>query len=341
MIKTKVLLLTLSLLVLPAIPSQAKWAVTGEDNNSVRDFAVSSEEVTNTPQVGQMYAVVEDGIIIKFVTWTLTMQEDLLVALPGSFSVKYIDISGVLRAEPINHGDRIYVQVTSSGIVVLNDSFGGSPVIDLPTFDGDAIVEMGTEILYKGINSDYSTSITFKPIENTDPGKVVAIQVVSNGLSWTSITTDNSNSPVTVSNLPEDSLVTVQTVVRDLVTNQEKIIQSEITRTADIDIPKIANSRNVEQDKVSIFAPKVTTRDNGTSATILFDQIADFDEIKSRAAIMVVGPGGSTTYIGIDGKGGTANVGDLDPNAKYVINLVIRDVDSGEEMVINAQKQIL
>jgi hypothetical protein len=338
MFKLKVALTTTLFLFIFTSPSQANWAVISEDANSVREFVVSSNEVVSFPQIGTMYAVVEDGIIIKFVTWTSKMQQELLVSLPYSLMVNYIDITGILRAEPINHGDKIYVQVTESAKVELDNEFVSAPVIDLPVFEGEAIVETGAEILAVTVNPDYSTSMTIKPIENNDPNKVVAIQVIADGMSWTSITTDNSSTPITVNHLPANELVTVQTVLRDVQTNQETIIQNVLTSTGSVEIPVIPNSRNVEQDRAKIFAPVVNTEANGTAVRISFDQIANFDEEKTRAAIMVVGPGGSTTYIGIDGKGGSVNVGDLSPTSNYVIKLVIRDVGSGEETIIMADR---
>jgi hypothetical protein len=140
MFKLKVALTTTLFLFIFTSPSQANWAVISEDANSVREFVVSSNEVVSFPQIGTMYAVVEDGMIIKFVTWTSKMQQELLVSLPYSLMVNYIDITGILRAEPINHGDKIYVQVTESAKVKLDDEFVSAPVIDLPVFEGEAIV---------------------------------------------------------------------------------------------------------------------------------------------------------------------------------------------------------
>ena len=338
MFKLKVAITTTLFLFIFTSPSQANWAVINEDANSVREFVVSSDEVVKFPQIGKMYAVVEDGLIIKFVTWTSKMQQELLISLPYSLMVNYIDITGILRAEPINHGDKIFVQVTESAKVELDDKFVSAPVIDLPVFEGEAILETGAEILAVKVNPDYSTSMTIKPIENNDPNKVVAIQVIADGMSWTSITTDNSSTPITINHLPANELVTVQTVLRDVQTNQETIIQNVLTSTATAEIPVIPNSRNVEQDRASIFAPRVNTEANGTTLRISFDQISNFDQEKTRAAIMLVGPGGSTTYIGIDGNGGYVNVGDLSPTTNYVIKLVIRDVDSGEETIIMADR---
>ena len=73
MFKVRVLLASLSFLLVSAVPSQANWSVINEDQNSVREFVVSSDEVVSIPQIGKMYAVVEDGVIIKFITWTITI----------------------------------------------------------------------------------------------------------------------------------------------------------------------------------------------------------------------------------------------------------------------------
>ena len=334
MFKVRVLLASLSFLLVSAVPSQANWSVIDEDQNSVREFVVSSDEVVSVPQVGKMYAVVEDGLIIKFVTWTVQMHQELLVTLPYSLMVNYIDITGILRAEPINHGDKIYVQTTQTTKVELNNDFVSAPVIDLPIFDGIPVEQDATEVISKEAKADYSTSITVKPIENNDPNKIVQVQVISNGMSFTSITTDNTNTPVVVDHLPANAFVTVQTVIRDMVTNSDTVIQSVLTPTVVVDIPVLPNSRNVVEDRANISSPKVLSQNEGRGATISFDPIANFDAEKTRAAIMVVSPSGSTTYIGIDGNGGSVNVADLSPEINYVYKMVIRDMDSSEETVI-------
>jgi hypothetical protein len=337
MFKLKVAITTTLVLFIFASPSQANWAVVNEDANSVREFLVSSDEVVSFPQIGKMYAVVEDGMIIKFVTWTSKMQQELLVSLPYSLMVNYIDITGILRAEPINHGDKIFVQVTESAKVELNDKFVSAPVIELPVFEGEAIVETGAEILAKTVNPDYSTSMTIKPIENNDPNKVVAIQVIADGMSWTSITTDNSSTPITVNHLPANELVTVQTVLRDVATNQETIIQNALTSTATVEIPVIPNSRDVNQDLATITSPQnqVVVNGDAKSATISFAPIENLDSSKTLVSIVVVGPGGATTSIGVGGSGGSVTVSDLGAAFGYTVKMVIRDLNSGEETVIS------
>ena len=337
MFKLKVALATILLLFISTSPSQANWVFINEDTNSVREFVVSSDEVVSFPQIGKMYAVVEDGMIIKFVTWTSKMQQELLVSLPYSLMVNYIDITGILRAEPINHGDKIYVQVTQSAKVELDDKFVSAPVIDLPVFEGEAVVETGAEILAVNVKPDYSTSMTIKPIENNDPNKVVAIQVIADGMSWTSITTDNTSTPITVNHLPANELVTVQTVLRDIATNQETIIQNALTSTATVEIPVLPNSRDVNQDLATITSPQnqVVVNGDAKSATISFAPIENLDSSKTLVNIVVVGPGGATTSIGVGGSGGSVTVSDLGAAFGYTVKMVIRDLNSGEETVIN------
>ena len=337
MFNLKVAITTTLFLFIFTSPSQANWAIINEDANSVREFVVSSDEVVSFPQIGKMYAVVEDGMIIKFVTWTSKMQQELLVSLPYSLMVNYIDITGILRAEPINHGDKIYVQVTQSAKVELDDKFVSAPVIDLPVFEGEAVVETGAEILAVNVKPDYSTSMTIKPIENNDPNKVVAIQVIADGMSWTSITTDNTSTPITVNHLPANELVTVQTVLRDIATNQETIIQNALTSTATVEIPVLPNSRDVNQDLATITSPQnqVVVNGDAKSATISFAPIENLDSSKTLVNIVVVGPGGATTSIGVGGSGGSVTVSDLGAAFGYTVKMVIRDLNSGEETVIN------
>ncbi len=337
MFKSKVGITTTLFLFIFTSPSQANWAVVSEDANSVREFVVSSDEVVSIPQLGKMYAVVEDGMIIKFVTWTSKMQQELLISLPYSLMVNYIDITGILRAEPINHGDKIIVQVTESAKVELDDKFVSAPVIELPVFEGEAVVETGAEILAVNVNPDYSTSMTIKPIENNDPNKVVSIEVIADGMSWSSITTDNSSTPITVNHLPANELVTVQTVLRDIATNQETIIQNALTSTATVEIPVLPNSRDVNQDLATITSPQnqVVVNGDAKSATISFAPIENLDSSKTLVSIVVVGPGGATTSIGVGGSGGSVTVSDLGAAFGYTVKMVIRDLNSGEETVIS------
>ena len=53
---------------------------------------------------------------------------------------------------------------------------------------------------------------------------------------------------------------------------------------------------------------------------------------------MVVGPGGSTTAIGLFGAGETLSVGSLSPDANYTVKVVIRDLGTGKETIISGEQ---
>jgi hypothetical protein len=180
--------------------------------------------------------------------------------------------------------------------------------------------------------------MTIAPIDVDDSNKTVEVQVITNGVSFTSIATDNSATPITINNLPSDSFVSVQTVIRDKRTNEEILHQNIVTKTPNAQIPVIENARDTAADKANIAAPILaasTLHDNGMRiATIDFAGIPNFDPTRTHASIMVVGPGGSTTSVGVDGAGGSINIGDLGVDATYHLALVIRDLNSGEETII-------
>jgi hypothetical protein len=161
--------------------------------------------------------------------------------------------------------------------------------------------------------------------------------VIADGMSWTSITTDNSSTPITVNHLPANELVTVQTVLRDVQTNQETIIQNVLTSTGSVEIPVIPNSRDSDLDLATIATPQSQVIVNGDakSATISFAPIENLDSSKTLVSIVVVGPGGSTTSIGVGGSGGSVTVSDLGAAFGYTVKMVIRDLNSGEETVIS------
>ena len=107
--------------------------------------------------------------------------------------------------------------------------------------------------------------------------------------------------------------------------------------TPDANIPVLVNARDMQQDMATISSPQNQTVINGDtkSATISFAPIANFDSSKTVASVLIVGPNGSTTSIGVDGNGGTVNVSDLSATSNYTVKMVIRDINSGEETIIN------
>jgi hypothetical protein len=341
--KIKSIISAASISLLTALPASAHWSVTERVGKPTKDFTISRDEVVDNLESNKLYALVEYGVIAKVFVWNekdpsnyvttytpgsllpLDLLEELVFVakMPDSLTVSYTKEDGSAGVEPINHGDAITV------VEVLDKHDSPSNV---PTYVNP------TEIISSNTNSDFSTTLVLKPIENTDPNKTVEVQVISQGLSFTSIATDNSSNPITINNLPSDSLVTIQQVIRDVQTNEETVLQNILTRTPDAQIPLIDNARDVESDKKEIAAPTnvvtVNSDSSSRSAVVSFQPINDFDPTRTSASIVIVGPGGSTTSVGVDGHGGSVNINDLALDSKYTVSMVIRDLASGEETII-------
>jgi len=339
----KKLLLTLSLLLLTATPSFATWSVAERGYGAQNSFVISKDEVVETPENNQTYAYIEYGVITKIVYWqnnstnsyitsyvpasslNLAMVDDVvfMATVPESFKVNYNSSEGIIKSDVINHGDKVQVVQTLETNTL--------QPLDIP-------FENKTQVISTNVNSDYSTSIIVAPIANNDATKTVEIQVISNGLSFTSIATDNTNTPITINNLPSNEYITVQTVVRDN-NGIAQPYQNTPTITANSNIPELFNFRDVQHDKTNINAPQAQSIVNNESglmtASISYAAISNFDSSKTMASIMVVGPNGSTTYIGIDGNGGMVNIGDLSSMSNYTVKMVIRDINTGEETIIS------
>jgi len=340
----KLLLSVVSLSVFASFtPAEAHWSAIERPGQARKDFVISRDEVVNSLQNQKLYALVEYGVISKIFVWNEAkpnefvtsyipgyslpidmIEEVVFVAqMPDSLSVNYVDNSGEVKAEPINHGDNV--------AVVEELPIDSATKVSLPT-------QNPVQVISSAVASDYSTSMTVAPMVVNDLNKSVEVQVITNGISFTSIATDNSATPITINNLPSDAFVSVQTVIRDKTTNEEIILQNVVTKTPDAQIPVVANARDVAADKATIAAPVVAASSVGSngsrSATIEFAGIPDFDPTRTIASIMVVGPGGATTSVGVNGTGGAITIGDLGLDSTYRLTLVIRDLNSGEETLI-------
>lgn len=324
-----------------ALPVQAHWSVTERQGQS-NAFVISIDEAVETPQNNKTYAYIEYGVITKIVYWnansnnsyitqyvpasslTVDMIKEItfLSQVPESLKVNYESSSGQIKAEAINHGDAVTV------VQSLDPN---------PFAQQDIAIPVTTKVVSTSVNPDYSTSITLAPPTNNDPNQTVEVQVISNGVSFTSVTTDNTSTPITINNLPSNEYVTVQTVFRGTMTAISQPYQEVPLVTPNSNIPVFLNARDTVQDRATISAPQNQTVVNGDtkSATISFAPISNFDPSKTVASVMVVGPNGETTSIGIDGNGGSVNVSDLLATANYKVKMVIRDINSGEETVIN------
>jgi len=320
MFKFKFIVASSLIALFSAFPSQADWTVI-ERQGQNNAFVISIDEAIEVPQDNKTYAFIEYGVIAKIVYWN-GKDVTFLSKMPEGLKVNYTSLDGNVKAEAINQGD----------VVTVVQSLDPNPLANQ-----DISIPVTTQVVSTSVNSDYSTSITLAPPVNTNPNQTVEVQVVTNGISFTSVATDNTSNPITINNLPSNEYVTVQTVIRDTTTNQSITHQDVPIITADANIPVLVNARDSVQDKVVISAPQSQAVVNGDSksASISFAPITNFDSSKTMASIMVIGPNGSTTSIGIDGNGGTVNVSDLSANENYTVKMVIRDINSGEETIIN------
>lgn len=324
-----------------ALPAQAEWAVV-ERQGQNNAFVMSADQVAETPQHNKKYAYIEYGVIAKIVVWNSNANSSyitqyvplsllpfydfrditFLAEVPESLKVTYTSVTGEKKAEAINQGD--VVQVVES---VVNNAYNNQ----------DIIVPNVTEVVSTFTNPDYSSSIILTPPTNNNPNQTVEVQVISNGISFTSMATDNTSTPITINNLPSNEYVTVQTVFRDNVTGESQTYQQVPVITADANVPVLVNARDSELDKAIISAPQSQSTIVGDvkSATISFAPIANFDSSKTVASVLIIGPNGSTTSIGVDGNGGSVNVSDLSALQSYTVKIIIRDINSGEETIIN------
>ena len=340
MFKLKSIIASGLIALFSALPAQAEWAVVErqEQNNA---FVMSIDQAVETPQNNKTYAYIEYGVIAKIVIWNSNSNNSyitqyvpasllpfydfndvtFLAEVPQSLKVNYTSVTGQVKAEAINQGDVVAVVQT------LDPN---------PLQSEDIAIPVTTQVVATSVNPGYSTSITVAPPTNNNTNQTVEIQVIANGISFTSVTTDNTSNPITINNLPSNEYVTVQTVFRDTMTAVSTPYQEVPLVTPNANIPVLVNARDTQQDKVTIAAPQGQAVVNGDtkSATISFAPIANFDSSKTLASVMVVGPNGETTSIGIDGNGGSVNVSDLLATANYAVKVVIRDINSGEETVI-------
>lgn len=341
MFKFKSIIASSLIAVFSAIPAQAEWAVL-ERPRQINAFVMSADQAVETPQDNKKYAYIEYGVIAKIVVWNSNVNNSyitqyvplsllpfydfrditFLAEVPDSLKVTYTSVTGETKAEAINQGD--IVQIVES---VVNNAYNNQ----------DIIVPSVTQVVSTFTNPDYSSSIILTPPTNNNPNQTVEVQVVSNGISFTSMATDNTSTPITINNLPSNEYVTVQTVFRDNVTGESQTYQQVPVITANANVPVLVSVRDSELDKAIISAPQSQSVVVGDikSATISFAPIANFDSSKTVASVLIVGPNGSTTSIGVDGNGGSVSVSDLSATANYTVKMVIRDINSGEETIIN------
>jgi hypothetical protein len=150
---------------------------------------------------------------------------------------------------------------------------------------------------------------------------------------------DDSRGAVTISSLPQNENVTVKTVIRDSVTNTERVISNTVVETLAANLPVLTPSRSASNDRATITAPSVSSMssnsDGSRTASIVVPAIPNFDSSKTWATLMVTDKNGSTTAIGTDGSAQTVDVASLGASGDYTVKVVVRDLATGQETVIN------
>ncbi len=336
----------------------------GEDLLQTRSddyHTVDVAQVETTPQgagtIAQplavaKYAVVIDGVIDKIINWDgYSENQDInenvvIIKLPEGDGVAYLDEQGVVRLSPIYQGSIVSVQVSPTEKVTPAVGLTQKAPLTEPTPPTGPVVpkENAPVVKEQVVAPDNSISMKIEvPTANLPANSTVSVQVVTDGRSTTAIGIDPTqpSTTVTVNNLPQNENVTVKTVITDTTTNKETVIVNPVVTTIPAPIVTPEPARSPAVDKATVAVPAVTSSTTDASGhrvvEIKTPVIPDYDPTKSIATLMVVGPGGSTTAIGLFGAGETLTVGSLGPDSTYTMKVVIRDLGTGQETVIAGQ----
>ena len=336
----------------------------GEDLLQTRSddyHTVDVAQVETTPQAAGViaeplaiakYAVVIDGVIDKIINWDgYSENEDIdenvvIIKLPEGDGVVYLDEQGIVRLSPIYQGSIVSVQVSPTEKVTPEVGLVQKAPLNEPTPPTGPVVpkEHAPVVKEQVVAADNSISMKIEiPTANLPANSTVSVQVVTDGRSTTAIGIDPTqpSTTVTVNNLPQNENVTVKTVITDTTTNKETVIVNPVVTTIPAPIVTPEPARSPAVDKATVAVPAVTSSTTDASGhrvvEIKTPVIPDYDPTKSIATLMVVGPGGSTTAIGLFGAGETLTVGSLGPDSTYTVKVVIRDLGTGQETVIAGQ----
>ena len=362
-----------ALLALIATPASADWAIDNdaaatmsrmqsEDLLQIRAngyFAITLDAITSTPQMSGLtekpsakakYAVIVDGVVDKIVTWDgyspnrVIDNYGIIVKLPANAGVKYVDSKGITRLKPITQGAIVSVFVAPE--VKVTPTYGITEIStvalalepETPAVAQDNAPVVTTQVLNP--NQSVSMTIEVPGVSNIPATSSVSVQTITDGRSITSIGLTPGQSTVTVNELPADQNVTVVTVIRDNLTNTETVISNPVVTTVASDAPAPVAARSESQDRASISAPSISSRvvdaSGHLSVAISVPAIPNFNSDQTRVSLYVVdNRSGSTTAIGTDGTAQTLNVGSLGVGRDYTVKVVVRDLATGQETVIN------
>ena len=336
----------------------------GEDLLQTRSddyHTVDVAQVETTPQAAgtiseplaiAKYAVVIDGVIDKIINWDgYSENQDInenvvIIKLPEGDGVAYLDEQGIVRLSPIYQGSIVSVQVSPTEKVTPAVGLTQKEPLNEPKPPTGPVVpkENAPVVKEQVVAPDNSISMKIEvPTAKLPANSTVSVQVVTDGRSTTAIGIDPTqpSTTVTVNNLPQNENVTVKTVITDTTTNKETVIVNPVVTTIPAPIITPEPARSPAVDKATVAVPAVTSSTTDASGhrvvEIKTPVIPDYDPTKSIATLMVVGPGGSTTAIGLFGAGETLTVGSLGPDSTYTVKVVIRDLGTGQETVIAGQ----
>ncbi len=373
MLKNKVRILGLAVaLTLIGSPAFAGWVadtdaqgtvsrMSSEDLLQTRAdgyFAITLDEITSTPQMSGLtdgptpkakYAVIVGGVVDRIVTWDgyspnrVIDSYGIIVKLPASAGVKYVDANGITRLKPITQGSIISVYVAPDVKVTPTYEITQLSPVTLPIEPTDSAVplENSSVVTSQTLNANNSVSMTVEVpgLRDLPSTSLVSVYTVTDGRSTTAVGLVQGQSTVTINDLPQDQNVTVKTVIRDTLTNIETVISNPVIATLASNTPAPTPARSATTDRATITAPSVSSRvvdaSGALSVGIAMPAVPNFDPSKSWATLMVVdSKTGSTTSIGTDGTAQTLNVGSLGVGRDYTVSVVVRDLATGQETVI-------
>jgi hypothetical protein len=324
-------------------------------------FVITVDDINSTPQVSGItdspgpkakYAVIVGGVVDRIVTWDgyspnrIIDSYGIIVKLPAAAGVKYVDANGIVRLKPITQGSIVSVAIAPDVKVTPSYEILSEPVISTyeePTLP--AVTETYSPVVTsQTLNSNNSVSMTVNVpnVADIPSTSSVSVYTVTDGRSTTAVGLLPGQQTVTINDLPQDQNVTVKTVIKDSLTNTEKVVSNTVISTPVSNTPLPTPARDAAVDKATIPAPVVSSStvdaSGARSVAISIPAVTNFDPTKTWATVMVVDKkSGSTTAIGTDGTAQTLNVGSLGADRDYTIKVVVRDLATGQETVINGQ----
>jgi hypothetical protein len=374
MLRNKVGFLTLALLLITP-QAQASWMpdlsptdtvsrMKAEDLLQTRGdgyFVVTVDAITSTPQFSgltdapgprEKYAVIVGGVVDRIVTWDgysphrIIDSYGVIVKLPAAAGVKYVDASGVTRLRPITQGSIVSVAVAPN--VYVTPSYDVVQLAQVSSYDEPtlpAVTESYSPVVTtQTLNPNNSVSMTIDvpDVANLPSTSRVSVYTVTDGRSTSAVGLLPGQQGVTINDLPQDQNVTVKTVIFDTLTNTETVISNTVISTPVSNTPAPTPARNAAVDRATIPAPVVSSStvdsSGARSVAISIPAVTNFDPSKTWATVMVVDKAsGSTTAIGTDGTAQTLNVNSLGADRDYTVRVVVRDLATGQETVINGQ----